>query len=130
MSACTHLETLCSEYELEILEQKEIPYGRQFKVRHGGSSAQFNVYFGKKGLNLVVQGSDNAVKKLVEQLFVRMQGGTSTEAVPASLAKKEGGAVWSAKQYPDVIFAYDEPWIGTDESGKDDFGVILYCTGC
>ncbi|WP_157729383.1 ribonuclease HIII [Tumebacillus algifaecis] len=110
-SACAKTEELCQSRGLEIVEQKEIPYGRQFKVRSGSSTAQLNVYFGKKGLKLVAQGGDNTAKRAVEEIMSEMQGGAPTTPKASK----------SAQQHPDVVVAYDEPWIGTDESGKGDF---------
>jgi ribonuclease HIII len=114
-SACSRAEALCGELGLEILEQKDIPYGRQFKVRAGSSTAMLNIYFGKKGLKLVVQGSGNEAKTQLDTLTARMEGRMPYAAydAPTSAKVKSGN--------PDVVFAYEEPWIGTDESGKGDF---------
>ncbi|TCP53929.1 ribonuclease HIII [Tumebacillus sp. BK434] len=113
-TACEQTEALCVAHGLEILEQKEIPYGRQFKVRKGSTTAQLNVYFGKKGLKLVSQGGENAAKAALEDLMAEMQGGAPAAAKAVKAAKP-------AKQHPEVVVSYDEPWIGTDESGKGDF---------
>ncbi|ARU59878.1 ribonuclease HIII [Tumebacillus avium] len=110
-SASNRVEELCKTNGLEILEQKEIPYGRQFRVRAGSATAQLNVYFGKKGLKLVSQGGDNAAKAALEDLMSEMQGGVPSEPKTAK----------PTKNHPEVVVAYDEPWIGTDESGKGDF---------
>jgi ribonuclease HIII len=105
------VEALCQERDLEILEQRDIPYGRQFKIQSGTAAAQLNVYFGKKGLTLVSQGADNAAKAAIEELAAVLKGGKGSER---KVTKEE-------KEYPEVAFAYDEPWIGTDESGKGDY---------
>jgi ribonuclease HIII len=129
-SACKRAEALCNELELEVLEQKDIPYGRQFKVRFGGETAGFNVYYGKKGLNLVAQGSDNAAKQAVEALFIAMRGGSVVkQSKPSNAGEGVGKKFPSIKATEDVQVAYDEPWIGTDESGKGDFFGPLITAG-
>lgn len=122
-SAATAAESLCRELGLEIVEQKEIPYGRQFKVRQGGAGAIFNVYYGKKGLNLVVQGADNEAKRIVEgALFTRMRG---VAPVKAEVKPRKT----SDRPVQEIEAAYDEPWMGTDESGKGDYFGPLVTAG-
>ncbi|KEO84564.1 ribonuclease HIII [Tumebacillus flagellatus] len=115
-TASQRAEALCKENGLEILEQKDIPYGRQFKVRAGGTTAQLNVYFGKKGLKLVVQGGGGEAKSALESVTAAMEGRSAGSAASTSAPAKK-----DKKPLPDVEFAYEEPWIGTDESGKGDF---------
>jgi ribonuclease HIII len=123
-TASQRAEALCGEQGLEILEQKDIPYGRQFKVRSGGSTAQLNIYFGKKGLKLVVQGGGGPVKDALEEVTAQMEG-RSTGEQKATRPRAEG----SVSKLPEVEAAFDEPWIGTDESGKGDFFGPLVTAG-
>ncbi|PWK13338.1 ribonuclease HIII [Tumebacillus permanentifrigoris] len=124
-SASQRAEELCAAAGLEILEQKDIPYGRQFKVCSGGSTAQLNIYFGKKGLKLVVQGGDSAVKEALEDVTAQMEGRSAGEK-KATRPRADGSAVVAK---PTVEVAFDEPWIGTDESGKGDFFGPLVTAG-
>ncbi|HEU4965231.1 MAG TPA: ribonuclease HIII [Bacilli bacterium] len=122
-SACTRAEAVCKEIGLDILEQKEIPYGRQYKVRFSGVTSQFNIYFGKKkGLSVLSQGSANAAKEQVDNLITIMTG----SAAAKSSSGKSSSSASSSKSYPQIKAAYDQPWIGTDESGKGDvFGGLV-----
>lgn len=128
-SACARAEAVCKEIGLDILEQKEIPYGRQFKVRFSGATAGFNVYFGKKGLNILAQGSANEAKEHVGNLITIMIGGQAPakgKSTGSASGKTSTYNSSSSKPYPQIKAAYDEPWIGTDESGKGDvFGGLV-----
>ncbi len=110
---------------MEIIEQKEIPYGHQFKVRLGAARAQLNVYFGKKGLRLVAQGGEGEAKVAVERVMAALEGRDPSAAVAgradgqATSAEQKGKR--SSKEEGLVPLAFEESWIGTDESGKGDF---------
>ncbi|MGZ4032798.1 MAG: ribonuclease HIII [Tumebacillaceae bacterium] len=126
-SACARAEAVCKEIGLDILEQKDIPYGRQFKVRFSGSTAGFNVYFGKKGLNVLAQGSDNPAKEHVGNLITIMTGGQAP--VKAKSSSSSAASSSSTKTHTKIDETFNEPWIGTDESGKGDFFGPLITAG-
>ena len=87
----------------EILQEKAIPYGRQYHLqRGGGATAVLSCYQGKKGLSFVPGGK--AGSELAEDLGGRAPRKPGT--APA------GG---------DDPFGLGAPRIGADESGKGDY---------
>ena len=70
----------------EVLQEKAIPYGRQFHVGRGGAKAVLSCYHGKKGFSFVPGGkagseladskglSDGAIERIAGQLEERGQG--------------------------------------------------------
>ena len=86
----------------EVLQEKAIPYGRQFHVGRGGAKAVLSCYHGKKGFSFVPGGK--AGSELADDL-----GGKAPKA-PGAPA---GGS--------DDPFGLGVPRIGADESGKGDY---------
>lgn len=87
----------------EVLDEKSIPYGRQFHLgQPGGVKAVLSCYHGKKGFSFVPGGKAGAE-------LAAVLGGT---APPAPGSRAQGG---------DDPFELGTPRIGADESGKGDY---------
>ncbi|WP_301859477.1 ribonuclease HIII [uncultured Megasphaera sp.] len=102
---------------LRCIREKAINYGYQLVCAQGDATATVNIYYGKKGLSVVVQGKDGAVKQKAAALAA------GTKAVAASPGKKISSPVQTEEDQirPDGITA----WMGCDESGKGDvFGPL------
>jgi len=125
-SAVAGVEAICQAQHIEVLEQKDIPYGRQFVLRSGGATAQLNIYYGKKGLKIVAQGGSNAAKQAAEDVGAALEAlasgaslGTASSAATGAASKPTTPRATS--HHPAVPASFDQPWIGSDESGKGDF---------
>ncbi|MGG2025049.1 ribonuclease HIII [Gottfriedia sp. S16(2024)] len=107
--AVKNFKTTCFQNNVVITDEKDIPYGKQFKVKHENEIVQVNLYFGKKGLQIVIQGKDSPTKHFIKEIFDK----NDKQEISSS----------------DIKYIYDKPWIGIDESGKGDFFGPLVCTG-
>ncbi len=85
-------------FSLSTLSKKL--YNYEIVVRSGKDEVKILVYFGKKGIKKVLQGSEqsNLLKKLKKIVF--------------------GSDLFDQEDKPDIDF---ETYIGTDESGKGDY---------
>lgn len=99
-----------------ITADKPINFGRQLKVSDGMAAVTVNVYCGKKGISIVVGGSQSQLKAAVEALAQGRSLAASQvegkEALPAIAGRPPGF---------EHIKDFDGKWIGLDESGKGDF---------
>jgi len=111
--AINDFKVTCNENNLFIVDEKDIPYGRQFKIKHLDNFVQVNLYFGKKGLQILTQGKDSISKKFINDIFNKSEGSRSTHTDSSQ----------------EILYSYNKPWIGIDESGKGDFFGPLVCTG-
>lgn len=91
--------------------EKDINYGHQLHCADGSHEATVNIYHGKKGFSVVVQGKESPFKHTVEAL---------AQGVPVPKERDVSGAVMDGL-HPAGIPC----WIGCDESGKGDvFGPL------
>ncbi|WP_425060728.1 Ribonuclease HIII [Sporomusa carbonis] len=100
---------------LKITEEKPINYGRQLKISDGKATVTVNIYNGKKGINIVVGGSQSPLKTLVEAI---------TQGQKPSLVTMEADKTEGCPGRPpgfEHVADFDNKWIGLDESGKGDF---------
>jgi len=99
-----------------ITADKPINFGRQLKVADGMAAVTVNVYCGKKGISIVVGGSQSPLKATVEAL---------AQGRPLIAPEQEGRETLPsiAERPPgfEHIKDFDGKWIGLDESGKGDF---------
>lgn len=86
----------------EIVDEKALPYGRQFHVARGGVQAVLSCYHGKKGFSFV-------------------PGGKAGDDLAADLGGRAPARPGSAAAGGDDPFELGVPRIGADESGKGDF---------
>lgn len=82
-----------------VVEEKDVPYGHQFKVAQGNEKAVLTAYDGKKGRRLVWGGSETALRSNLQ---------SAVEGKPISFLAQDENA-WQGM------------WAGSDESGKGDF---------
>ena len=112
-SALDVLVSKCTECGIEVIETKDIPYGKQITVSDEGTTAQINIYFGKQGFKALVQGKGGYAKikaeKIVESILSNAPNSEKTNT-----PKKKSESM-------EVPLMFQEPWIGSDESGKGDF---------
>ncbi|MFK8138446.1 MAG: ribonuclease HIII [Bdellovibrionales bacterium] len=101
----------CFEYDVVVLDEKSIPYGRQFRLEKNNEKINLNVYNTGKFL---VQGKENSLKFLLSQHFSN-PGKTKTSS--------------SVEKISDPKLQHKSlEWIGIDESGKGDFfGPLVIC---
>lgn len=94
------------------LEEKPLPFGRQFKLARGKDKAALSVYSGKKGISLVWGGQ--AGDLLAEaQRAVGVTGAVSV--------KKKGEQPLLMPTLLEDCAGFKGLWAGSDESGKGDF---------
>lgn len=98
-----------------ITADKAINYGRQLRVSAGEASVTVNIYSGKKGITIVVGGSQSSLKEAVTALT---QG--QTPLCPAAGAEKRPAPGGRPPGF-EAVRDFDHKWIGLDESGKGDF---------
>jgi ribonuclease HIII len=99
---------LCEQWSITILEQKDIPYGEQYKLEIDGYAIPLNLYYSKKkGFSYVLGGKKNYnAELLIDKLF----GTILVKEKEQTLCHK-----WNF-------------WAGSDESGKGDFFGALVVT--
>ena len=96
-----------------VLQEKELPYGRQFKVLRGDEKTILSVYKGKKGISIVWGGQEGLLM-------------SSAKAVvsPEHFASSEKDFVQHENSGISMLencAGFRGIWAGSDESGKGDF---------
>ena len=109
----TELSGNFTQAGLRIEADKAINYGRQLKLADGQATVTVNVYSGKKGISIVVGGSQSPLKTLVEAISKGQTPGTDSSRVDSKTAGRPPGF--------ECVPDFDDKWIGLDESGKGDF---------
>ncbi|HWR43630.1 ribonuclease HIII [Sporomusa sp.] len=104
-----------SQAGLKITADKPINYGRQLKVSDGQEVVTVNIYSGKKGISIVVGGSQSPLKEAVSAIT---QGQTPTAPGAGSAQSQMLAGRPPGFEY---VKDFDNKWIGLDESGKGDF---------
>ena len=100
---------------LTIIADKAINYGRQLKVSDGETTVTVNIYIGKKGISIVVGGSQSPLKETVTAITqgqIPATASAGAEKIPAPNGRPPGF---------EAVKDFDHKWIGLDESGKGDF---------
>ncbi len=101
-----------AEANIRCSREKAINYGHQLHCASGSDEATVNIYHGKKGFSVVVQGKESPFKHTVEALA---QGAPAPKEQAVSHAAMDG-------LHPVGIPC----WMGCDESGKGDvFGPLV-----
>lgn len=96
--------------------EKAINYGYQLVCRKGGYDIKVNIYHGKKGLSVVIQGKDGNVKDEITAI-AKGRGQEPTVTRKRTVIGAVGDAL-----HPAGI----DSWMGCDESGKGDvFGPLV-----
>ena len=107
----------------EPVEEKEINYGRQLKVRKGPDMVNLALYNGKKGLKQVWSGK---VSPLQDQCRNTLGEGDTASSGAISPALEPGGVTLLAGKP-----GFDGLWCGSDESVKGDyFGPLAVAAVC
>lgn len=110
-----------ADASIDCLKEKKINYGYQL-VCGSGDTVTINIYHGKKGLSIVIQGKDTDLKKQVSALA----NGESGSVMPASLHSGGRTSENTILLHPEGISA----WMGCDESGKGDVFGPLCAAAC
>lgn len=106
------LKKKLAEANICCTREKDINYGHQMHCVRGSEELMVNIYHGKKGISIVIQGKDSPLKCLVETLA---NGGSSADEKTMSDMPMDG-------LHPAGIPC----WMGCDESGKGDvFGPLV-----
>jgi len=96
----SHVIPLLEIRGLHVVEQKEISYGIQLKLKRQTDKASINIYFSeKRGISTVIGGSKDSL--LNQELKMLLLGEATPQKDPAM-------HFWHA-------------WIGSDECGKGDY---------
>ena len=108
----SQLKKKLDEANIRCTREKDINYGHQIHCIRGNDELTINIYHGKKGFSVVIQGKESPLKHLVETL---VNGGSRTD-------KKTASDMPMAGLHPAGIPC----WMGCDESGKGDvFGPLV-----
>lgn len=99
---------------LKITAEKPINYGRQLKVSDGQTTVTVNIYNGKKGISIVVGGSQSPLKTVVEAISLG-------QAPSANGIAGKAQAIAGRPPGFETVDGFDNKWVGLDESGKGDF---------
>ncbi len=102
--------------QIRCVREKDINYGHQVVCAQGTAEGTVNFYYGKKGLSVVVQGKDGALKQTLTALTT---GEKAADPAAAPLYSAEG-------LHPQGISC----WMGCDESGKGDVFGPLVAAAC
>lgn len=120
-----------SKYRLEIIEERNIPYGLQFFVNDINTSLNekisVTIYYSKtKGISIIVGGSDkNRVKKRVNEFIQNVKLNLHHNFQHNSNSGQNNNSLM-----PNINKLHSwSKWIGTDESGKGDFFGPLVAAG-
>lgn len=109
------IKTKLAANEIACVAEKAINYGYQLVCRKGSQDVKVNIYHGKKGISIVVQGKAGVFKDEITALA----NGTGVPTAPAPAGNGSSGM---AGLHPAGISA----WMGCDESGKGDvFGPLV-----
>ena len=101
---------------IECISEKAINYGYQIVCRKGAHDVKVNIYHGKKGISVVIQGKEGPVK---EEITVLANG---TGQKPTVTKTRTVTTAQGDRLHPAGITA----WMGCDESGKGDvFGPLV-----
>lgn len=95
-----------------VLQEKDLPYGRQLLLLQGTEKVMLSVYNGKKGIKVVWGGSDGALKHSA-QTFIA--GGK-----PGKVCKELSPGNHGISLLENCA-GFKGIWAGSDESGKGDF---------
>ena len=101
---------------ITCVSEKAINYGYQLLCRKGPHEVKVNIYHGKKGLSVVIQGKEGHVKDEIT-LLAKGAGQAPTVTKTRTVITPGGNSL-----HPQGV----EAWMGCDESGKGDvFGPLV-----
>ncbi len=104
---------------------RPIDYGSQFGVEGGGARLAVNVYGGKAGVRVVVNGAPGSPLHEAVSAIVARSSGTAGGRQPRTASAGSPGVRRDAAPARPAGAATDVfgpgPWIGSDESGKGDY---------
>jgi ribonuclease HIII len=103
------LRLVLDEWEVKVVDHREIDYGTQYRLERGPESVRLNVYTTGK---MIVQGPSSGLKDLL------------TGRIAAREGKREGVNVARSRPNFDVT-----PRVGVDEAGKGDYFGPLVVAG-
>ena len=98
----------------EPIEEKDVNYGIQLKVKNGPDTVSLTIYNGKKGLKYVWGGSEVPFKELCRQALSNKGINPNMQAAALQTPVSSGILL-------DNVPHFDGLWAGSDESGKGDF---------
>lgn len=122
---------------IPCLREKEINYGYQI-VCGSKDTVTVNIYHGKKGLSIVVQGKSSSLKQQVSRLLSTSEGHltaqrSTADTVAGTKAVINGDDFVGLPQQDSGISLHPEgisAWMGCDESGKGDVFGPLAAAAC
>jgi ribonuclease HIII len=103
------LRLVLDEWEVKVVDHREIDYGTQYRLERGPESVRLNVYTTGK---MIVQGPSSGLKDLLKGRIAAREG------------KREGANVARSRPNYDVT-----PRVGVDEAGKGDYFGPLVVAG-
>jgi ribonuclease HIII len=103
------LRSVLDEWEVKVVDHREIDYGTQYRLERGPESVRLNVYTTGK---MIVQGPSSGLNDLL------------TGRIAAREGKRAGGNVARSRPGFDVT-----PRVGIDEAGKGDYFGPLVVAG-
>ncbi|MEW5951084.1 MAG: ribonuclease HIII [Elusimicrobiota bacterium] len=104
----------CRKEGLVLLNKKDIEHGVQIAISNSLQKNVVNIYFGRKGISIVVGGKRSALFDILSNIKNRFL---------RELTEKE-----NKSQLMNIVLP-PPPWIGTDESGKGDYFGPLVIAG-
>lgn len=96
-----------------VLQEKELPYGRQFKVVRGDENTILSVYKGKKGISNVWGGQEGLLMSLAKAAVSPEHYANSAN----DFVQHENSGISMLEN----CAGFKGVWAGSDESGKGDF---------
>ena len=120
-----HIKATLTGENITCTDEKPINYGYQLTCCKGSQTARLNVYHGKKGISIVVQGKAGAFK---DTLTALAQGNSlkPTATRPGAIKEASSFVPTGTLLHPAGIPA----WMGCDESGKGDVFGPLVAAAC
>lgn len=107
------LSAKLTEAGLKITGEKPLQYGFQLQVSDGNATLPVNIYSGKKGISMVLGGTEGS--PLRQAVEAAIYGGAAASGTRAETAETDVPPGF------EQVAGFDHRWIGTDESGKGDF---------
>lgn len=125
-----HIKASLQGAAISCTDEKAINYGYQLTCSKGSESGRINVYHGKKGISIVVQGKAGAFKDTLTALAKRQGQGSTAQPTAIKqtrpVPKTASFTPTSTLLHPPGIPA----WMGCDESGKGDVFGPLVAAAC
>ncbi len=98
-----------------VVNEKELPYGRQFQIVRGNEKVVLSVYKGKKGISTVWGGQEGS---LMNSAMTALSPSGGNECIETNITNNE---IKNSVSLLENCAGFNGVWVGSDESGKGDF---------